>query len=315
MGIAVLGTAEKAVILGASGFFGIHLARQLVASGFDVVCVARQQSPYWPEGITYLRSDLRVTKQAVARAMQDAVVFHLASATRPSGHTKEAPLELTNNVIPTLEYLELTRDMNCRWVFASSGGTVYGVPQSDLIDENHATRPISAYGVNKLATEGYLRVYHSIHDTQIMIARISNLYGPHQNPKTGQGIIATLIDRILNNVEIEIWGDGSNIRDYLHVSDAAAALVAIAKKGVAGRIYNVGSGQGVSVVQIIELVSAHLNKSPGLKTLPARGMDVPRNVLDISRIEKELSWKPTTELDVGIEDTCQWFLKQIGDGK
>ena len=299
---------RKAIVWGASGFLGIHLTNRLVAEGFKVTCVSRSPSVHWSGGISYLQSDLLSYDDAVANEMTGAYVFHLASMTRPSSFTDTASSELNWNVIPTLNYLEKTRQLNCRWIFTSSGGTVYGLPQSPQVDEEHPTRPISSYGVSKLAMEGYFQVYNSIHGTNFSTARIANLYGPYQNPKAGQGIIATLIDRIINDQIIEIWGDGSNVRDFIYANDVCTALISMADNGQSGRIYNVGSGTGATINEIIGMVSSYLHKKPKVVYKPARGMDIPKNILDISRISKELQWSPMISLGDGIGETCEWFL-------
>lgn len=300
---------KKAVIWGASGFVGINLAKRLTSESCEVHCISRTASSHWPDEVTFHETDLRVTSDEVANVMKNALVFHLTGATRPSNDTTDAVSEVTTDVVPTLNYLELTRDLNCRWIFSSSGGTVYGTPNTSKITEDHPTRPISSYGVNKLATEGYFQVYKSIHGTDYSIARIANLYGPHQNPNSGQGLVAVLINKIIDGNPIEIWGDGCNIRDYIYVTDAVEALSVIANNGKSGQVYNVGSGVGVSVNEIIKSVSSILNASPEIIRRPSRGMDVRCNVLDIERIRNELLWQPATDLNAGLKHSCEWFLK------
>jgi len=202
--------------------------------------------------------------------------------------------------------LEAAR-VECRWIFASSGGTVYGQPVTEMIAEDHPTDPISSYGVAKLAIEKYFQLYRTIHGTDYVVARMSNPFGPFQLPTTGQGLIATLFDRIARNVPVEIWGDGDSVRDYVYIDDVVEGLIAIATRGRAGRIYNVGSGVGTSINELVPRISARLGVPARLVYAPPRGIDVSRNVLDVGRMERELAWRPGYTLDDGLAETHEWL--------
>jgi UDP-glucose 4-epimerase len=301
---------QRALVLGASGFIGINLVGRLVQSGFHVTCVARHLSAHWPKEARPLLVDLREKSDAVVDAMRGALVFHLASDTRPSKDSARVSTELANDLFPVLHYLEASREIDCRWIFASSGGTVYGQSTTDSISETHQTEPISAYGVSKLAAEGYFRVYGTLFDTEYCIARISNPYGPHQDPAKGQGLIAMLIDRMMRGELIEIWGDGENTRDYIYVSDVADALLKIAQRGTSARTYNVGSGVGRTINGLIEEVSKHLDAIPRVAYRPARGIDVRQNVLCTDRIAGDLQWSPQVSFGRGIGFTRRWLEEQ-----
>jgi UDP-glucose 4-epimerase len=305
----------KAVILGASGFIGVNLADLLARRGYDLTCFSRRPSPYWPEGATVILGDLSAPPPVLLGAMEDAVVFHLTSTTRPSNATTGAASEINDNVAATLDLLEASKDVPRRWVFASSGGTVYGQTGVERISEDHPNRPISSYGITKLAIERYFDLYHILHGLDYVTARISNPYGPFQSATTGQGLIAALFDRISRDKAVEIWGDGENVRDYIYIEDAVEALNLLAERGRTAEVYNVGSGSGASVNELVEKIAAMLGRPAALVHTPARGVDVRRNVLDTTKIGRELGWHPTVSLSEGLLLTRNWLGLQSADGR
>ncbi|TGU93983.1 NAD-dependent epimerase/dehydratase family protein [Mesorhizobium sp. M00.F.Ca.ET.151.01.1.1] len=302
---------RKAVILGASGFIGINLARAMAQQGFEIVCFARHASEHWPDGSSIVLGDLAAPPRQLLAAMEGSLVFHLASSTRPTAATEMAVAEIEANLIATVALLEATKSSDCRWVFSSSGGTVYGQTDALQISEEHANVPISSYGTVKLAIERYYSLYRALHGIDSVIARISNPFGPHQSAAKGQGLIAALFDRVASRTPVNIWGDGENVRDYVYIDDVAQALISLGLGGRAGEIYNVGSGLGTSVIDLVKRISAILRVPAKLVYAPARGVDVRRNVLDIQKIGRELGWRPTCTLDEGIALTYRWRQGQI----
>ncbi|MER8490775.1 NAD-dependent epimerase/dehydratase family protein [Mesorhizobium australicum] len=309
------GKHRKAVILGASGFIGINLARTLAQQGFEIVCFARNACEHWPAGSSVILGDLAAPPRQLFAAMEGSMVFHLASSTRPTAATDMAVAEIEANLIATVGLLEATKGSGCRWVFSSSGGTVYGQTDDLRISEEHPNVPISSYGTVKLAIERYYSLYRALHGVDSVIARISNPFGPHQSAAKGQGLIAALFDRIAGRTPVTIWGDGENVRDYVYIDDVAEALVLLGLGGRAGEIYNVGSGAGTSVIELVAKISAILRVPAKLVYAPARGVDVRRNVLDIRKIERELGWRPTHTLDEGVALTYDWRQGQSSAGQ
>lgn len=298
---------QRVVILGASGFIGINLAHALVSRGMLPVLFSRHPSLYWPENCPIILGDLASPPPELLDALQGAWIFHLVNTTRPSGSTVGAMHEAMDNIAATISLLESTIGVDCRWIFASSGGTVYGQPVTEAIDEDHPTNPISTYGVAKLAIEKYFQVYRNIHGIDHVVARISNPYGPFQVATTGQGLIATLFDRITRGAAVEIWGDGENVRDYIYIDDVIDALMNVAGRGKPGRVYNIGSGIGTSINALVPSISSRVGVTAKLNYGPARGIDVRSNVLDITRICQELAWFPQYNLDIGLDLTKSWI--------
>jgi UDP-glucose 4-epimerase len=192
-------------------------------------------------------------------------------------------------------------------VFASSGGTVYGVPETVPISEDHPTNPISSYGIVKLAVEKYLGLFHHLYGLDYTVLRISNPYGPYQDPKGQQGAISVFLHRIYEGRPISTWGDGAVVRDYLYVSDLMDALVRVTEVESRERVLNIGSGRGTSLNELVQLMAEVVGEQPAVEYLPARALDVPVSVLDIGRARAELGWSPKTELVEGIARTWEWI--------
>lgn len=301
---------KKAVILGASGFIGVNLARKLAKEGFDLTCFAHRASENWPASARAILGDLVSPPSPLLQAMEGAIVFHLISSTRPTAKTEMAVAEIATNLMATVGLLETTQGAGCRWVFSSSGGTVYGETDAALVSEEHTNVPISSYGTVKLAIERYFSLYRTLHGTDFVVARISNPFGPFQSAAKGQGLIAALFERIGNGTPVEIWGDGKNVRDFVYIDDVTDALTVLGERGRPGEVYNVGSGVGTSVIELVTKISAILRVPAELVYAPARGVDVRRNVLDIQKIERELGWRPAHTLDEGVALTYRWRQSQ-----
>lgn len=301
-------TYRKAVVLGAGGFIGINLVQALVEAGFDVVCFARQASPHWPASTTAVIGDFASPPAALFDHMQDAIVFHLVSSCKPNNSTASALREIDADVGATIRCLEATSGRSLRWVFVSSGGTVYGPSDAEKIREDHATNPICTYGVVKLSIEKYLTVFARLHGLEFVVVRPSNPYGPWQYPGRGQGVIANILHRAACGEEVTIWGDGEQVRDFLYVKDAAQGVIAAAQHGVAGEAYNVGSGVGYSLNGLLAEMDKFMPVSR--RYLPTRAIDVRRNVLDCTKIQEHTGWVPRDRLGSGgLQETSAWLRR------
>jgi len=239
--------------------------------------------------------------------LDDATVYHLVSSCRPSQHTESAANELVADVASTVRYLELTRARKLRWVFVSSGGTVYGPNAPCPTLEDAPPHPICSYGLVKLTLENYFALYKRLHGTDFVVARVSNPYGPWQDPSRGQGVVAAMIYKVLTGQRVEIWGDGENIRDYIYVDDAISGLLAVASCGRSGEVYNIGTGIGSSINQLTTIISKILGKNISLEYVESRTVDVKKNVLDSSKLSTAFDWHPRTDLETGIAETALWM--------
>jgi len=200
-------------------------------------------------------------------------------------------------------------------VFVSSGGTVYGTARKRLISEDHPTDPTCSYGIQKLAIEKYLQLFRLTRNLDSIVLRVSNLYGESQDCSRPLGAIAHFTNRAVRGIPIEIWGDGTTTRDYVHVDDVANALLKCISYDGAERLFNIGSGRGVTLTELIEMLQHRFPEPVKVEYLPPRGFDVPENVLDISRAMHELSWGSEVPLEHGLERMIQAARAAVGELK
>lgn len=302
----------ECLVLGAGGFIGAHLCAALLGRGAAVRGYGRRQ--HHPEaigGVRWLSGDV-ADRVALARAVEGCdYVFHLIAGSTPESSNKDPAGDLSSSVGPTLHLLDICREAGVRkLVFTSSGGTVYGIPGHVPIPETAPTDPISAYGIGKLAIEKYLALYHRLHGLDYAILRISNAFGPYQDPDRRQGVIPAMAHSLLLGRAAEIWGDGQVVRDYLFAPDVCDAILAAAKPAEAdgSRLFNVGSGIGRSLVDVLDDLGSVLGiASPPRIHRAARAADVPINILDVGLIRRELGWAPRTEWFDALRATIAWL--------
>lgn len=291
------------LVTGGTGFLGRALVARLQAEG-HTARIARS-FPCGSGG--FVACDLDATVEAWRAAVEGCSgVFHLAWATVPKTANADPLADLETNVTGTVRLLEALRGLpNIPITFASSGGTVYGEAETLPVPEDHPLRPRTAYGVSKVAVEQYALLYRRLWSVDARIVRLSNPFGPGQDIKGQLGAASIFAARALAGEPIEIWGDGSAIRDYLYVDDAVSGLLSAmlappARFGALDPIVNLGSGRGVSLRELISLLMHILEKPIDVSYKPARGFDVRANVLDITRARGLLGWSPKISLEEGL---------------
>jgi len=298
----------RVLVLGGNGFIGTHLVEALVAGGTHVRVLSRSGyrhvQPF--HGVDYRYADF-ADSVSVAESLVDMdIVVHLISTTVPATANLDPLADITGNLLPTVRLLQQMRDIGVpRLVFLSSGGTVYGNAKSVPIPEEHERNPLSSYGIVKVAIENYIAMFSSQYGLRSLVLRVSNPYGPLQGHLGIQGVIPTFFQRILAGDEIRIWGDGSNVRDYLYISDLVSSIVLSINQDLAG-VYNVGSGQGVSLRDVVSLIEEITGISANVEYLPPRGFDVRKVVLDISKVRQAIDWAPVVSLREGCERYWKW---------
>jgi len=234
---------------------------------------------------------------------------HLASSTVPATANEDPLQDVQTNLVGMLRLLQGLRAQakQPRLLFASSGGAVYGRPQSVPLGETHPTVPMGAYGATKLVIEHHLRIEESLHGLPYRILRLSNPYGEWQRPHGVQGVIAVFAHRALHGLPLDVWGDGSVVRDFVYASDVGHAFAAAARHVGESRVFNVGGGAGHSVNHIIQTLEQLLGHAVERRVFPARPFDPPVNVLDIQRAQAELHWKPTVAFEEGVARALEWL--------
>lgn len=302
----------RIVIFGGNGFLGTNLIGELSRQNRQIVCVDRVPGPSPVEGCEWVVADFLDAEAWAERIEPGDVVFHLVSTTLPRSSNDDPAFDVQSNLVGTLRLLdECRRRQAARVIFVSSGGTVYGPPQVLPVDEDHPTDPQSSYGITKLAIEKYLALYRRLHGLDYLVFRLSNPYGPHQNPYGTQGVISVFLRKALTGEPIEVWGDGSVVRDYIYVSDAVEALARSVTYSGAPRLFNLGSGTGTSVTDILTHIERLVGHGIDVRYTPSRVEDVKANVLSIRRICDHLDWKPTTSLEQGLRLSMDYLSERI----
>ena len=305
----------RCLVLGAGGFIGTNLCRALLVKGHAVRAFGRSQS--FSDalfGCDWITGDLADPVSLAAAISGCDVVFHLVNATTPASANADKVADLNANVVSTLYLLEACLQAKVsRVVFVSSGGTIYGVPDEIPTPESAPTNPITAYGISKLAIEKYLSLYEYLHNLDYRVLRVANPFGPYQTALKNQGVIAAFLRRALIGQPIEMWGDGCAIRDYIYIDDVVEALILAATHKGINRIFNIGSGEGHNLNDIVATIARLLEVDIPVERHPARAVDVPVSILDTTLAAKELIWRPSTPFEEGLRATISWMKSTHGD--
>ncbi len=312
----------KVLLIGGGGFIGARLARQCVAAGLsvriaDVVQPAADADT--ADGcIEYVVGDF--DDSADLERMLDGVnvVVHLVHRAMLLGLDSSMVQEMERNVAPTVRLFDrCVADKRLRLIFVSSGGTVYGEPEERTpIVERTALRPISVYGTSKSMIEQVLGLYAAQRGLQAIVVRPGNAYGPGQHPFKGQGLIPTVMASALQGKSVTIYGDGSAVRDYIHVDDIARGILAAIQAGRGGETYNIGTGLGTSINALINDFIRPAMAAKGveidLQYAQPRGVDVAYNVLDPTRLAEQCGFRAAIDLQTGIAETWDWIFGTYG---
>ena len=311
-----MNNAPRLVVLGGCGFIGSHLCRELVSEGrrvrvFDKLYAGRNLIRDLAGEIEVVEGDAARVDDVLAALEGAETVFHLVHTTVPGSSMADPSYDVESNVAASVRWLSKIGQTSVRRIiFISSGGTVYGIPQRNPIDEQHPTDPISSYGITKLALEKYVAMYAAAAGIDYLILRPSNVYGEGQRLQIGQGVIGVLIDRALRGQELEVWGTGDSLRDYIYIADFIGAVRSLLTYTGSHRIFNVSRGKGHSVQDILEILQRQLGRLPEIKYKPARGFDVPANILDASLLRAEVGWEPLFSLEEGVARVVQWLRNE-----
>ncbi|MFW5450514.1 MAG: NAD-dependent epimerase/dehydratase family protein [Methylophagaceae bacterium] len=302
---------KRCIVLGAGGFIGTNLCRSLIGKVDTLRAFGRRQS--FPEvlvdkSIEWIPGDFSEPSTVSAAISGCDIVFHLVTSTTPASSNVNKINDIQSNVIATLNLLDACKEEGVeRVVFVSSGGTVYGIPECIPTPENALLNPISAYGVSKLTIEKYLALYEHLYGLEYRVLRVSNPYGKYQTALRNQGVIAAFLRKALERKPIDIWGDGSIIRDYIYVDDVIRAFESVAVHDGKQRVFNIGSGEGKSINTIINAINDLTGNELDIRYSEGRSVDVPHSVLDISLARSDLAWMPQTDFLEGLQRTMDWL--------
>jgi UDP-glucose 4-epimerase len=301
----------RILVLGGSGFLGSHIVDKFLAERHDVAVYDLYPERFRrsPAGIKFYTGDfgnVGALDELIATGF-DAVI-HCVSTTTPKSSNESPEFDIQSNVIGTLYLLDIcVKHKVGKLVFLSSGGTVYGdIGNIDMVDETHAVRPMCSYGVSKLTIEHYLDVYRHLRGLDYVALRLSNPYGERQSPLRALGALTVFLHRALKRQNIEVWGDGGVTRDFIYVGDVANAVYLATITPVSG-VFNVGTGTGLSLRDILKLISSVVGTEPSVDWLASRSFDVPRIVLDATKLKKNTGWRVVTSIQDGVTITADWL--------
>jgi len=298
----------RVLLVGGAGFIGDAVARKLRDSVDCSLCVldtAERLGVFKRSFENTETAELRFPDVSQIRSYLDGadVIVHLACTTHPATSMASMVFDAETNIVSSLRLFDAAAEAGVRRIiFASSGGTVYGSPTYLPTAEHAPTAPLCAYGASKLAIENYLSLYP---DIQGISLRVGNPFGPWQFRGSTIGVIANFLNAVHAGRQVDVWGDGSIVRDYLYISDVADAYTqAIDQKNITSGAYNVGSGIGRSITDIIQTINIVTGRKLAVNYLASRKFDVPKIVLDSSKLYKCTGWRVSTTLEAGI--TSMW---------
>lgn len=303
-------------VIGGAGFIGRFVVEELLRRGdrYVVVVGREDDAPHLPAQVRYVQHPPDTTTELLAQTLSAVdEVIDLAYATVPQTSFQNPVNDILVNLPEAVRLFEQAAKLTLRkFLWISSGGTVYGPAQNVPLAEDHPTNPISPYGITKLAIEKYAHMYFHFSKLPIVCVRPANAFGPGQRVYAGQGFVGTAIASLLDGRTIDIFGEGDTIRDYLHVQDMATGIVAALVDGRPGEVYNLGSGEGHSnrhVVDILLPLARTQGLTPEIRILPERPFDVKSNVLDISKLHAHTCWQPAYSFSRSLQQTWDWYVK------
>lgn len=312
----------KIVVTGGAGFIGSNLTDYLLSQGHDVLVIddfstgnmsnlttALSLNEKGTAELTIRELDIRDEKiNKVVKSYKPDIVMHLAAQIDVRRSTQDPLFDCDVNLLGTIRLLDACVKSNVKkFIFASSGGCIYGEPDYLPADEEHPRRPESPYGLSKNAANDYLNYYHKL-GIEFAVLALGNVYGPRQDPLGEAGVVAIFINKMLAGEQTIIYGDGNQVRDFIYVNDVCKAFAAAIDKDI-NTLVNIGTGIGTSVneihSQLAEITSYRL--SPVYE--PPRQGEIYKTYLDCAKAQKLMGWQAKTELHKGLELTVESFIK------
>ncbi len=304
----------KVLLVGGNGFIGSHLIDGLLKEGYAVRVLDLYDELYRKplQDVEYIRCDYNesdIIKKALTGC---TVLIHLVHSTVPGSSLKSIDEDLFHNIIPFVRLMQsLEHSTIEKVIYFSSGGAVYGIPKRIPVDEEHPLEPISSYGVAKLTMEAYLRYYSRMKQFNYTIIRPSNPYGPRQNYLGKQGVIPIFMHKIMNEEPLRLWGSNDIIKDFIFIEDLSNAVIELLESGPDNETFNIGSGIGTSLVDLISMLEQVTGKKASIVQAGAKSTDVPYFVLNISKYNSLTSGKvTTTNLYDGLNITYDWLVAE-----
>lgn len=313
----------KVLVTGGAGFIGSHLVDAYIEAGHDVAVIDSLETGSKvhlnPAVRLYEVDILDPSLEAIIAEERPTVLNHHAAQASISRSVADPVYDARTNILGSVGLLELGRKYGIpNFIFASSGGAVYGNQICYPASEDHPLNPVNAYGIAKLTVERYLAYYWETYQIRSISLRYANVYGPRQNPHGEAGVIAIFIGALLQGQRPTIYGDGHQTRDLIHVRDVvrsnvcALDLLIRDRDASRGSFYslNIGTGRETSVLEILNRLASILDDSRECQFEPPRKGEIRRSVLDVGRARKVLNWTPGVSLEEGLRETAAWFVAE-----
>lgn len=301
---------DKILVTGGAGFIGSHIVDFFIKKGHQVVVVDNlsrgKEKNLNPKAKFYKLDILSPKLSKIFQTEKPQIIIHEAAQI----NVRDSILDPTNdaqiNILGAINLFQIATKFKVKKIiYASSGGAVYGEPESLPVDEEHRIKPLCPYGLSKYSVELYLKYFADLANVPYVILRYANVYGPRQDPKGEAGVIAIFIDKFMNNLSPIIFGDGQQTRDFIYVADVARANYLAYKKGK-NNIFNIGLGKRVSILDIYELEKKIFNKNIKAEFSDPIAGEVKHIVLDINKAEQKLNFKAKISFEDGLEKTIDW---------
>ncbi|MGQ0793045.1 MAG: NAD-dependent epimerase/dehydratase family protein [Deltaproteobacteria bacterium] len=303
----------KILITGGAGFIGSWVAEAFIAEGHEVLVLDNLTSgreANIPSEAEFVKGDIREASllEGIFSSFKPDVVSHHAAQIDVRLSVENPVFDAETNILGSINLIELSKRQGVKkFIFASTGGAIYGEPENLPAGESAYPAPISPYGVSKYSVEKYLGYYGAVFGFNYTALRYSNVYGPRQNPEGEAGVVAIFCNRVLSGVPCRIFGDGEQTRDYVFVGDVARAN--LMSLGAPAGSYNIGTGVETSVNELARVLRDKSGVNFMTEYADARAGEVLRISLDASRAEEVFGWSPSVAFEEGIRRTWAWFSK------
>ncbi|HYT52214.1 MAG TPA: NAD-dependent epimerase/dehydratase family protein [Gaiellaceae bacterium] len=296
----------RALVTGGAGFIGSHVVEALLARGDEVHVLdnlASGKRENVPDGATLHEADIRSDVERVFDDVRPEACFHLAAQADVRVSVERPDYDADVNVLGTIRVLEAARRHGTKLVFSSTGGAIYGECDGPA-SEDHPRSPLAPYGTSKLAGEEYLQTYNRLYETTHVVLRYGNVFGPRQDPHGEAGVVAIFMSRLRDGERPRIFGDGRQTRDYVYAGDVARATLTALDSD--GGVFNVGTERETSVVELLAAIQRVTGTTVEPEFADPRPGELQRSVLDVTRAERELGWRPEHTLGQGLAETWAW---------
>lgn len=306
----------KILVTGGAGFIGSNLVDKLIEIGHTVVVVdnlSTGNADFLSPLALFYQQDIRDYKvlDMIFESHKFDYVFHLAAQISVPDSVKNPNKDAEINIMGTLNLLELCLKYGVKkLIFSSTGGAIYGDNAPIPTSEEYCPHPMSPYAISKLASENYIKFFSDQYSLNYSILRYSNVYGPKQTPKGEAGVVAIFTEKMLNNEETYIYGDGEQVRDFVHVYDVVEANIISLQKGDK-EVINISTNLKTTINELFDIMKKEIgyDKSPIYK--PQRSGDIKISLLSNDKAKEVLGWYPKIKLQEGVKNTIDWYRTSI----